>query len=139
MGLWDKLVDRFKSLDWQGIEEKDNEPRWPYRNFTRDEVACKCCGGLVEEPAALERLDQLRVELPGVRINCGYRCPVHNARVGGAPLSQHKLGSAFDISTRGRYSREDVVKAAKSVGFTGFGLYNTFVHVDMAKRTFKGK
>jgi len=136
MGLWTWITEGLQGLNRGLTEEPRND--WRYANFGRDEVACKCCGGLVEEPRALEALDRLRDKLPGIRINCGYRCPVHNARVGGAPLSQHKLGSAFDLSTRGQYYRQTAVAAAKSAGFTGFGLYNTFVHVDMAKRTFKG-
>lgn len=132
MGFWSQLL---QTLD---LQEEQNVERWPYGNFTREEVACKCCGELVEESRALEALNRLRNQLPGVGINCGYRCPVHNARVGGAPLSQHKLGSAFDLSTRGKYSRSDIINAAKASGFTGFGLYSTFVHVDLAKRTFKG-
>lgn len=32
-----------------------------------------------------------------LRINSGYRCPEHNARVGGAKSSQHTIGSAADF------------------------------------------
>lgn len=111
---------------------------WPY-SFKREEVACRCCGELVEDEDALQALDRLHDMLPRIKINCGYRCPIHNAKVGGAPLSQHKLGKAFDLSLRGPYSREEVVAAAQAAGFKGFGHYKTFVHVDMSRRSFKGK
>lgn len=131
MGFWDWIK--------RNLEEEEPAGGWPYRNFKREDVQCKCCGTLVENEGALGRLDKVLDLLPGIRINCGYRCPPHNAKVGGAPLSQHKLGTAFDLSTRGQHKSEDVMAAAKAAGFTGFGIYKTFVHVDMAKRTFRGK
>lgn len=131
MGLWDWLK--------ANLEEEEPAGRWPYKNFRKEDVQCKCCGALVDNADALKKLDKVLALLEGIRINCGYRCPTHNAKVGGAPLSQHKLGTAFDLSTRGKHKSEDVVAAAKAAGFTGFGIYKTFVHVDTAKRTFKGK
>lgn len=35
---------------------------------------------------------------PGVRVTSWYRDPQYNARVGGAPNSQHTLGLALDVA-----------------------------------------
>ena len=66
------------------------------------------------------------------------RDPVHNARVGGAPLSRHKLGDAFDVALAG-HDREALRAAARAAGFRGFGHYRTFLHVDLGPRREWGK
>ena len=63
------------------------------------------------------------------RILSGHRCSLHNARVGGAPLSQH-LTLAVDISLTG-HDRAELYQALLSSGFRGFGFYNTFIHADL--------
>jgi hypothetical protein len=117
-------------------------------HFTREELQCRGCDGNCEyseggkpvcnpEPEALEKLEALRVEL-GVPFspNSASRCPLHNARVGGAPLSQHRAtndycSTAFDIPAV--VPHETIVEAAEKVGFNGIGLYKSFVHVDNRK------
>lgn len=59
----------------------------------------------------------------------GHRCALHNARIGGAPLSQH-LRLAADISLRG-HDRHTLHDALQEAGFTGFGFYTTFIHADL--------
>jgi uncharacterized protein YcbK (DUF882 family) len=62
-----------------------------------------------------------------IRIVSGYRCPVHNAEVAGAPDSQHMYGAAADIP-RGVCSFAD----ARRAGFRGIGLRDGLpVHVDV--------
>ena len=47
----------------------------------------------------IELLEQLRTKAgKPIHVNCGYRCPSHNAEVGGVPNSQHMLGTAADIT-----------------------------------------
>jgi len=58
-----------------------------------------------------------------------HRCTLHNARVGGAPHSQH-LRLAVDIALRG-HDPTALHAALKHTGFTGFGFYTTFIHADM--------
>lgn len=71
-------------------------------------------------------------------MNSCYRCAIHNAAVGGAPMSQHKFGRAGDISLVG-VNRFSILKACQKAGFTGFGYYQTFLHVDTgAARTWIG-
>lgn len=60
-----------------------------------------------------------------------YRCPIHNAMIGGAPLSRHKFGDAFDVKLS-RTAKDVWHQMFERAGFQGFGLhYRTFIHVDM--------
>jgi lysozyme len=81
-----------------------------------------------------ERLQQLvGKELP---VNSGYRDPNHNRRVGGAKKSQHVHGNAIDINVRSlsRQQRIDLIEKASALGFTGIGVYNNAIHVDLGGR-----
>ena len=104
--------------------------RWP--NFTPQELACRHCGELYFDPAAFDALQTVRLILGRpLRIFSGHRCIIHNANVGGAPLSEHKR-IAFDISTAG-HDRQMLIAACRQAGFTGFGGYTTFLHVDLGR------
>jgi len=80
-------------------------------------------------------LNQLR-ELAGrpIKINSGYRCAKHNAAIGGAPHSQHKLGKAADIVIAGLTVNEMVELAEQVDAFRngGIGAYPQagFIHID---------
>lgn len=107
-------------------------------NFTVKEFACRCgCGELNDTPEsknARELLQKLRTAWGNpLVINCNNRCPEHNNAVGGVSHSQHLLAVAFDISTRDMDNDKILclVKLAKDTGFRGFGLYNTFLHLDV--------
>ena len=60
------------------------------------------------------------------------RCALHNAREGGRPASEHLRGRAGDIQLLG-YPKRRLRIAAGNVGFTGFGYYNGFLHVDTGR------
>lgn len=102
--------------------------RWP--DFSPREIASKGDGSILIVPAALDRLQwaRYRIGRPMV-ITSAYRDPLHNARVGGAPLSRHKVGDAFDIALAG-HDRWRLLAACQDAGFSGIGLYNSFLHVD---------
>ena len=55
--------------------------------FKDSEFACRCCGELPPNgmnSVLLEKLDTLReMACEPVYVTCGYRCPKHNAEVGG--------------------------------------------------------
>ena len=112
---------------------------WNYKYFTPKEIASKGDNSLLVNGDSLARLDILR-DLIGkpLYINSGYRDPIHNARVGGAPMSMHKYGRAFDISIK-NVDKFELERLAKKVGFTGFGYYNTFLHVDTGRSRWWGK
>lgn len=107
--------------------------RWP--NFSPGEprLACPRNGEFYFDTDALDRLQYAR-KLVGesFKINSGHRSPIHNALVGGKPLSQHlKLG--FDISILNHKDPMRVYTACRESGFTGFGFYFTFLHVDTGR------
>lgn len=104
---------------------------WHWKNFTPREIACKGDGLIVVDTPSLDKLQKFR-ELANtpVIINSGYRSRLYNTKVGGAPNSQHLQGKAFDIQISDKLPRELIHKLAKQAGFTGFGDYNTFVHID---------
>lgn len=106
---------------------------WPAAFFSPHELVSKGNGALVVETRALISLDDVRngMGIP-IFVVSAYRDPVHNARVGGAKNSQHKLGKAFDLRTSGMddWEKEKLVKCCQEAGFTSFGGYNNFIHVD---------
>lgn len=103
---------------------------WPWKNFTRREVACPHCGELYYDWVSMSMLQRARDTLGrSMRINSGHRCIIHNAHVGGAPRSAHKLMIAFDISIRGQDPRA-VLDACREAGFGSYGFYYTFLHTD---------
>ena len=101
--------------------------RWPH--FSAHEIACPCCREAYVWPEALDALEALRAAVNApLHINSGHRCALHNARVGGAPLSLHKR-LAFDIALAG-HDPVALATAAHAAGFTGFGFGQTFLHLD---------
>lgn len=65
-------------------------------------------------------------------INSGYRSPEKNKSVGGAKMSQHMTGKAIDVQVKGSYEeRAEFVVAASRAGFTGVGVYSSFIHLDI--------
>lgn len=107
-----------------------DEGRWPH--FSRSELSCRHCGDYFHHPVFMDALQSLRYNLDRpLHILSAHRCALHNAAVGGAPLSQH-LTLAVDISLQG-HDRRRIVKAAKALGFSGLGYYYTFLHLDMGR------
>lgn len=78
-------------------------------------------------------LDAIRERIgQPIYINSGYRCPAHNAEVGGVPNSQHVEGTAADITYDG-IDVDYLAQVAKECGADGVGRYycQDFVHVDV--------
>lgn len=103
--------------------------------FSQDELACKCCGVYKADKRLLTVLDEIREKVgKPVIILSGYRCPKHNAKVGGAPNSKHMLGIACDITVHGMQARQLYAIASEVLkGKGGLGYYpkENFVHVDV--------
>ena len=106
------------------------DSNWP--NFTKAEMSCRHCGEYFYWPEFMEKLQtaRLRVGRP-FHILSAHRCSLHNARIGGAPLSEH-LRLAADISLHG-HDRRALLMACRRVGFHGFGFYSTFLHIDLGR------
>lgn len=119
------IYSNHKDVPW-------NSDRWP--NFSPEEkyLSCRCCGSFSLVTEAFDALQNARniVNKP-FHINSGYRCPSHNKKVSGATKSAH-MKIAFDISTD-NHDRKVLYNALKEAGFTGFGFYAHFIHVDMMR------
>ena len=52
----------------------------------------------------------------------------------------HLEGKAFDVSVRNftKEARLNLVDTAAEVGFTGFGFYDTFLHIDTGDERYWG-
>lgn len=116
---------------------RDAPRAWAWPHFSARELACKCgvhCQGeYLHDPAFLDGLETLRGWAGPLRINSGRRCALHNAEVGGAPLSQHKVAIAADIALAG-HDPAQLSRLAVKAGFTGLGFGRTFLHVDRRAR-----
>ena len=109
-----------------------DKKRWP--NFLPSEMACRGCGEVYWAPEEFDRAQRLRTLLNRmVHFNSTHRSAIHNARVGGAPMSMHKK-IAFDFSLVKPAVRNDELPTLQQkmveAGFTTFGLYGTFIHTD---------
>ena len=111
---------------------ESGEPTWKY--FTRSEFACSCgdCENKINNDL-IDKLDKAR-EISGVsyKINSGYRCESHNAKVGGSPKSLHKAGRAADIHVADNHSRYMILKGLFEAGLDRVLIYKTFIHADIA-------
>lgn len=112
------------------------------KNFRAGEFACKCscCTEFLLDDALVDWLQRIRDHFGvSVNVNSGYRCPAHNAEVGGSTSSHHKKGMAADIRVSG-IKPEEVARFAETAGIQRIGLYDSFVHIGSAatKRFWKG-
>ena len=66
-------------------------------------------------------------------VNSGHRNKEYNKSVGGAKKSIHMSGYAIDIKVSVS-KRSKTFVAAQYAGFTGIGIYSTFMHLDCGSR-----
>lgn len=108
------------------------------KSFKRKEFACKdgCGLGLGDgdiNPELIEVIQDVRDHFgEPVVISSGLRCQTHNKRVGGAPKSQHLLGTAADL----RIAKVAPAKVYEYLNTKypdkyGVGRYDTFTHIDV--------
>lgn len=111
-------------------------------HFTEFELAChgNTCGpngtGCHVNACKQELLDALEqfraiVGKP-VAITDAFRCPIHNAAVGGVPDSEHVQGIAADIRVEGMSGAELEAAALKCPLITGIGRSDEppYIHID---------
>ena len=129
------IEDGFLKSDHHGLLNwAKYSKRWP--NISPRELASRGNGAIHINVDLLDRWQSLRTAWgKPIVINSAYRDPVYNARVGGAPMSLHKRGLALDNSTFGWTGSEKAQfkELAWEHGFTGFGGYNSFIHLDIGR------
>ena len=64
-------------------------------------------------------------------VNSGYRCSIHNKKVGGVPYSQHLSGQAADIRCADLRKLEQILKDMGN--YDQLIIYPTFIHVSYKK------
>lgn len=100
------------------------------KHFKSEELACPCCGRHDMQADFLVKLEHLR-EAYGkpFRPNSGFRCPKHNAEIGGAALSYHMAGRAVDIPVATPRDAYRLVACAIALRLT-VDVYSRWIHVD---------
>lgn len=125
------------------IYEKSGNKQLSDHFFSR-EFRCRgsdCCHTTHLDDTLLTFLQQIRNHFQQpVTINSGYRCPTHNASIGGAPSSYHCRGMAADIAVKDT-PPATVATYCQRLGIPGIGLYETpldgyFVHIDTRPQPF---
>lgn len=104
------------------------------KHFKARELACKCCGSHGVTQDLVNRLDILR-ELWGkpIVLSSAYRCPNHPEERDKDTVGRHVQGIAVDIKVSGGDLINFIILAA-SLGFKGFGIAKTFLHIDLRKQ-----
>ena len=110
-------------------------------HFSREELACKCCGEMKFTQLAVDTLEAVRVEfgVPMI-ISSGYRCAKHNQEVSSTgadgPHTIHEDANiTVDVKEFGT-DAYDLIEIAIAHGFTGIGLRqkgpfgDRFIHLD---------
>jgi len=103
------------------------------KHFKLSEFQCPCCQTVKLYPLLVELLEKLRKETgSAIYVNSGYRCPSHNAEVGGARFSYHRVGMAADVYSR-KVSVKELGRLAHEIGFPTVIVYphQGFIHVDV--------
>lgn len=99
--------------------------------FNRHEIACRCgCGLDTMDAVTLQLADACR-DFVGAPItpSSGARCLAHNREQGSKDTSQHPKCRAMDLPVPDPAALY-VWLCENYPNKYGFGLYNTFVHID---------
>ena len=116
------------------VEENVSDPGKISKYFSASEVACHHCGEVNISPVLLQLLDDMREAIGGpLQVSSVYRCPAHNAAVGGVPNSQHVQGTAADCLIPYGWTVDQLADLAVELNADGVGryYYQEFVHVDV--------
>lgn len=127
---------------------KKEELIWCYRERKGDRCTeCKLVQAVMKLPYGIEEnvealvenvLDPARRKLgKAILVNSGFRCPLHNGRVGGASGSQHMKGEAADIApvSGAGCTVNDLTRAIIANGkWDQIIIYPQFLHVSWKRQ-----
>ena len=110
--------------------------RWP--SIKPGQLQCHGSGQVFIHEPSLDALESVFKQIGVHHINSAHRSSLYNARVGGAPRSAH-LFLALDLKLPPTRSRAMLLyRVCQQAGFSSFGFYNSFLHVDMRGSHFVG-
>lgn len=107
-------------------------------HYRSREFDCQCkrpgCTVTIIHPTLVDACETMRVDLSRpVTITdgggSGYRCPAHNAEVGGAANSLHTMGLAADLHCPGSTPDEMAALAEARANYGEVGKYNWGIHL----------
>lgn len=109
------------------------KPGMASEHFSVAELACHHCGLQGVKKAMIDFLEDVRNEIgEPLYVTSGYRCPTHNAEVGGASNSYHAKGLAADCYCEG-LSVDKLAAVGRKLGADAAVPYydQQFVHFDI--------
>jgi hypothetical protein len=130
-GIWGPKTSAAGSISLHRHNQKRGDIS---AHFSAREFRCKCGGVLagchktVVLRELLVSLETLRTHTGPLSIVSGYRCPQHNAKVGGATTSQHLYGAAADIPGILTVGQVKALHIFAGIGYRGSD--SKAVHVD---------
>ena len=109
----------------------------PWKNFTRDEFACKCgCGTNQIKDEIIDVLQKIRDQVGPLSVSSGFRCANHPVERGKKQpgTGTHCRGVAADVAVSHQTARE-VLEIALEMDIGGVGVHQRgdgrFIHVDV--------
>ena len=103
-----------------------------YPVFKKEEFDCQETGENDMQEQFLDRLYMLRnmYDKPMV-ITSGYRSPNHSLEKSKPKPGTHTKGIAADVRVYGQ-DKYELARLAFELGFTGIGISNSFIHLDIS-------
>ena len=104
--------------------------------FDKSEFNCQYTGENKMLPEFLQELDELRgiCNFPFI-ITSGYRRPDHPIEAAKDSPGTHAQGIAADIAVTDSARRYTLINYAFQQGFTGIGIADSFIHLDLRHTT----
>lgn len=101
----------------------ENRQLYTFGHITPENWLCPCCNTANIHPDLLEAVWQFWRETGNQwKMTSVYRCPKHNAAVGGVNDSYHTIGMAADFRPTKRTAPELAVMAFTTIGWAEHGL-----------------
>ena len=110
------------------------------KNFKYSEMICKDGTEVPDQYQnymliCVTELQALRDKLgKPITITSAYRIPAWNKQVGGTRNSYHLKAQAVDIKVKGLKPYDLAIWAARYTNFNGFGIADSFIHLDLRSR-----